>query len=263
MDPFQAIILGFTQGFTEWLPVSSTGHLRIAERLMGLQVPLLFDVTLHVATLLVILLFFRTDIKNILVALGRRDFKSEDGKLIPLIIVGIVPAALMGVVFGDALDTNFNSLLALGVGFIVSGVALYVSKFSRERKDDITYVDALLIGIAQGVALIPSISRSGMTIAIALLLGISRKKAFKFSFLLLVPAVIGAEGLTLYQQRAELTLASIGLTEIIVGCAVAIFVSFVALKLLWKTLANKKFYLFAFYCWLLGVALLVLSLSGF
>jgi undecaprenyl-diphosphatase len=263
MDPFQAIILGFTQGFTEWLPVSSTGHLRIAERLMGLQVPLLFDVTLHVATLLVILLFFRTDIKNILVALGRRDFKSEDGKLIPLIIVGIVPAALMGVVFGDALDTNFNSLLALGVGFIVSGVVLYVSKFSRERKDGITYVDALLIGIAQGVALIPSISRSGMTIAIALLLGISRKKAFKFSFLLLVPAVIGAEGLTLYQQRAELTLASIGLTEIIVGCAVAIFVSFVALKLLWKTLANKKFYLFAFYCWLLGAVLLALSLSGF
>jgi undecaprenyl-diphosphatase len=102
-----------------------------------------------------------------------------------------------------------------------------------------------------------------MTIAIALLLGISRKKAFKFSFLLLVPAVIGAEGLTLYQQRAELALAGVGLTEIIVGCAVAIFVSFVALKLLWKTLANKKFYLFAFYCWLLGVALLALSLSGF
>jgi undecaprenyl-diphosphatase len=216
-----------------------------------------------VATLLVILLFFRTDIKNILVALGRRDFKSEDGKLIPLIIVGIVPAALMGVVFGDALDTNFNSLLALGVGFIASGVVLYGSKFSRERKEDITYVDALLIGIAQGVALIPSISRSGMTIAVALMLGISRKKAFKFSFLLLVPAVIGAEGLTLYQQRAELALAGVGLTEIILGCAVAIVVSFVALKLLWKSLANKKFYLFALYCWLLGIALIALSLGGF
>jgi undecaprenyl-diphosphatase len=263
MDPLQAIILGFTQGFTEWLPVSSTGHLRIAERSMGLQVPLLFDVTLHVATLLVILLFFRTDVKNILAALGKGDFKSENGKLIPLIVVGTLPAALMGVVFGDALDTNFNSLLALGVGFIVSGFVLYGSKFNRERKDDITYFDALLIGIAQGVALIPSISRSGMTITIALLLGIRSKKAFKFSFLLSIPAVIGAEGLTLYQQRAALALAGVGLIEIIVGFAVAIVVSFVALKLLWKTLANKKFYLFAFYCWLIGIALVALSLSGF
>jgi undecaprenyl-diphosphatase len=263
MDPIQAIILGFIQGVTEWLPISSTGHLRIAERFLGLAVPLLFDVTLHVATLMVILFFFRTDIKNILVALGRRDFKSEDGKLIPLIIVGIVPVALMGVVFGDTLDTNFNSLLALGVGFLVSGVVLYVSKFSRERKDGITYVDALLIGIAQGVALIPSISRSGMTIAIALMLGVRREKAFNFSFLLSVPAVIGALGLTLYEQHETLILAGVGLTEIFVGMAVSVVVSYFALKLLWKALADKKFYLFAFYCWLLGAVLLALSLSGF
>jgi len=263
MDPAQAIILGFIQGLTEWLPISSTGHLRIAERLMGLQVPLLFDVTLHVATLLVILLHFRTDVKNILLALVRRDFKSENGKLIPLIIVGTVPTALLGIVFGDALDTYFNSFLALGAGFVVSGVVLYVSKFSREIKDDVTYVDALLIGIAQGVALFPSVSRSGTTIAIALLLGISRKKAFKFSFLLSIPAVIGAEGLTLYQQRTELALAGIGLAEIVVGCLITIIVSFLALKLLWKTLANKKFYVFAFYCWLVGIALVALSLSGF
>ena len=264
MDPAQAIILGFIQGLTEWLPISSTGHLRIAERLMGLQVPLLFDVTLHVATLLVILLYFRTDVKNILLALVRRDFKSENGKLIPLIIVGTVPTALLGIVFGDALDTYFNSFLALGAGFVVSGVVLYVSKFSREIKDDVTYVDALLIGIAQGVALFPSVSRSGTTIAIALLLGISRKKAFKFSFLLSIPAVIGALGLTLYQQEeAALALAGIGLTEIVVGCAITIIVSFLALKLLWKTLANKKFYVFAFYCWLVGIALVALSLSGF
>ena len=263
MDPIQAIILGFIQGTTEWLPISSTGHLRIAERSMGLQVPLLFDVTLHVATLLVILIYFRSDVKNILLALVRRDFKSENGKLIPLIIVGTVPTALLGIVFGDALDTYFNSYLALGAGFVVSGVVLYVSKFSHEKKDDITYVDALLIGVAQGIALFPSVSRSGTTIAIALLLGISRKKAFKFSFLLSIPAVIGAEGLTLYQQRTELALAGIGLTEIVVGCVITIIVSFLALKLLWKTLANKKFYLFAFYCWLVGVALVALSLSGF
>jgi undecaprenyl-diphosphatase len=263
LDPLQATILGLIQGVTEWLPVSSTGHLRIAERVMGLQVPLLFDVTLHLATLLVVLVYFRTDVKNILVSLVRGDFKSENGKLIPLIILGTVPAAIIGVVFGDALDKNFNSVLALGAGFIVSGVVLYASRFGRERKDDITYVDALLIGVAQVVALVPSISRSGMTISIALLLGISRKKAFKFSFLLFIPAEIGAEGLTLFQQRASFPLSGVGITEILVGCVVAIVVSFLALRLLWKILANKKFYLFAFYCWLLGVALVALSLSGF
>ena len=263
MDLIQTLILGFIQGVTEWLPVSSTGHLRIAERAMGLQVPLLFDVTLHVATLLVILLFFRIDIKNILAALARGDLKSENGKLIPLIVIGTIPTALIGVAFGDALDTNFNSLLALGAGFIVSGIVLFCSKLSRERKDEITSLDALLIGIAQGAALIPSISRSGTTIALALLLGISRKKAFKFSFLLSVPAVIGAEGLTLYQQGADLAFAGFGLTEIIVGFVVAIAVSFLALKLLWKTLADKKFHLFAFYCTIVGIALVALSLSGF
>jgi undecaprenyl-diphosphatase len=263
MDLLQTIILGFIQGLTEWLPVSSTGHLRIAERLMGLQVPLLFDVSLHVATLLVILLFFRADVKNVLVGLGKRDFKSENGKLIPLIVVGTVPTALLGVVFGDALDRDFNSLLALGAGFIVSAVMLFGSRFSRERKDDITYVDALLIGIAQGTALIPSISRSGTTIALALLLGIRREKAFKFSFLLSIPAVIGALGLTLYQQSAALTLAGVGLTEIIVGFAVAVGVSFPALKLLWRTLANKKFHLFAFYCLFLGLTFVILGFVGF
>ena len=140
---------------------------------------------------------------------------------------------------------------------------LYISRFGRERKDEITYVDALLIGAAQVIAFVPSISRSGMTISMALLLGISRKKAFKFSFLLFIPAEIGAESLILYQQRAGFLLSGVGITEIVVGCVVAIVISFLALRLLWKILANKKFYLFAFYCWLLGVVLVALSLSGF
>jgi undecaprenyl-diphosphatase len=263
MDPIQAIFLGFIQGTTEWLPISSTGHLRIAERAMDLQVPLLFDVTLHLATLLVVLIYFRSDVKNILISLGRGDFKSENGRLIPLISLGTIPAATIGVIFGDALDTSFNTILTLGAGFLFSGFVIYGSRFSRERKDDISYVDALLIGVAQVIALVPSISRSGMTISMALLLGISRKKAFKFSFLLFIPAEIGAEGLTLYQQSASLPLSGLGITEIIAGCVVAIGISFLAVRLLWKTLANKKFYLFAFYCWLVGIALVTLSLGGF
>ena len=262
MDPIQAIILGFIQGVTEWLPISSTGHLRIAEQLLGLTLPLLFDVTLHVGTLAIILLFFRKDIKTILAALAKGDLKSENGKLIPQIIVGTIPTALIGVVFSNTIETYFSNYLPIAGAFITCGVVLYFSKTGAERKENITYIAALAIGTAQGIALIPGISRSGLTIATALILGVRRAKSFKFSFLLSVPAVIGALGLTLYEQHEMLTLVGVGLMEILVGIAVSLVVSYFALKLLWKALAGKKFYLFAFYCWLIGALLLALSLSG-
>ena len=263
MDPIQAIILGFIQGVTEWLPISSTGHLRITEQLLGLTLPLLFDVTLHMGTLAVILLFFRKDVKLILAALAKGDFRSENGKLIPLIIVGTVPTALIGLVFSNTIETYFSSYLPIAGAFITCGVVLYLSKTGREQKENITYMAALAIGTAQGIALIPGLSRSGLTIATALLLGVRREKAFKFSFLLSVPAVIGALGLTLYEQHEVLTLVGVGWTEILVGITVSILVSYFALKLLWKALAGKKFYLFAFYCWLIGAVLLALSLGNF
>jgi undecaprenyl-diphosphatase len=263
MDPIQAIILGFIQGVTEWLPISSTGHLRIAEQFLGLTLPLLFDVTLHVGTLAIILLFFRKDVKLVLVALVKGDFKSENGKLIPLIIVGTIPTALIGVVFSSAIETYFSTFLPIAGAFLICGVVLYFSKTGQERKENITYTEALAIGTAQGIALIPGLSRSGLTIATALMLGMRREKAFKFSFLLSVPAVIGALGLTLYEQYEMLTLVGVGGTEILVGITVSLVVSYFALKLLWKALAGKKFYFFAFYCWLLGAVLLALSLSNF
>ena len=263
MDLLQTIILGFIQGVTEWLPISSTGHLRIAEHFFGLSVPLLFDVMLHVGTLIVTLIFFHKEIINILSALAKRDFKTEYGRLIPVIIVGTVPTILIGFFLGDALDTYFSSVLALGVGFIVGGVVLYSSKLGDEKRDNVTYVYALLIGAAQGIAIIPSISRSGLTIAVALLFGLRREKAFKFSFLLSVPAIIGALGLTFYQQLDALTVGGIGWTEIAVGVVVSIVVSFIALKLLQRVIACRKFYLFAIYCFIIGALLVGLSLFGF
>lgn len=263
MDLLQTIILGFIQGITEWLPISSTGHLRIAEHYFGLTVPLVFDVLLHLGTLIVTLIFFRKDVRNILAALAKRDFKTENGKLILLIIVGTVPTLLIGFFFGNALDTYFSNTLALGGGFVVCGVALYGSKFGRETKEDISFVDALIIGTMQGISIIPSISRSGLTIAAALLLGVRREKAFKFSFLLSIPSIIGALGLTLFEQQGELALAGIGLTEIVVGITVSIVVSFLALKALRRTVISKTFYLFAIYCFAIGALLIGLSLFGF
>ncbi len=263
MDPIQAILLGFIQGVTEWLPISSTGHLRITEQFLGLTLPLLFDVILHVGTLAIVLLFFRKDIKAILSALVKGDFKSENGELIPLIIVGTVPSALIGFLFSNGIETFFSSFLPIATAFITCGVVLYLSKTGQEQKENVTYMLALAIGTAQGVALIPGISRSGLTIATALLLGVRREKAFKFSFLLSVPAVIGALGLTLYEQHEALTLLGVGWTEILVGITVSLVVSYFALKLLWKALAGRKFHLFAFYCWLIGGILVVLSIGNF
>ncbi|MCW4053746.1 MAG: undecaprenyl-diphosphate phosphatase [Candidatus Bathyarchaeota archaeon] len=263
MDPIQAIILGFIQGITEWLPISSTGHLKITEQILGLTLPLLFDVTLHVGTLIVILLFFRKDIKLILEALVKGEVTSENGKMISLIIVGTVPTALIGLALSSTIETYFSSFMPIAAAFLTCGVVLYLSKTGREQKENITYVVALTIGAAQGIALIPGLSRSGLTIAMALLLGLRREKAFKFSFLLSVPAIVGALCVTIYEQHEMLTLVGVGWTEILVGIAVSLIVSYLALKFLWKALANKKFYLFAFYCWLIGVLLLALILSGF
>jgi undecaprenyl-diphosphatase len=263
MDLIQTIILGLIQGLTEWLPISSTGHLRLTEHFSGLEVPILFDVLLHVGTLMVTLLFFRKDIRNILVALGKWDFKTENGKLIPLIIVGTIPTALIGVIFGNAIEALFSNLLPIASAFVICGVALYSSKIGNEKKESISYLEALAIGTAQGVAIIPGISRSGLTIAVALLLGTKREKAFKFSFLLSVPAIIGALGLTSYEQHEALALAGVGWTEILVGVAVSIVVGYFALSLLKKIVIHKKFYFFAFYCWLLSIVLIALSLSGF
>jgi undecaprenyl-diphosphatase len=263
MNLLQSVLLGLIQGTTEWLPISSTGHLRVAERFFGFSVPLVFDVTLHVGTLFVTLIYFRGDVKNILSALFHRDIKSEDGKLIVPIIVGTVPTAIIAILVGNDLDKYFSTLLLLGAGFIAGGIVLFSSKFAVERKGVIGIPEAFLIGTMQGISIIPSISRSGLTIVIALLLGIKREVAFKFSFLLSIPAVLGALGLTLYQDGEAFSLAAISGTDIVVSLVMTVLVSFLALKLLWKTMAARKFYLFSIYCLTLGAALTILSLLGF
>ena len=259
----KTIILGIIQGLTEWLPISSTGHLKLAEHFLDLKTPILFDVILHIGTLIVVLFFFRKDIKNILSALVRFNFKTEDGKLIPLIIIGTIPTALIGMVLGDLIENAFQNILPIAIAFLICGTMLYSSKAGKEKADSIDYLTALMIGTAQGIAIIPGISRSGTTIAVAILLGVKREKAFKFSFLLSIPAILGALGITVYKQFDELATAGLGWIEILAGIALAMLVGYLALKLLWKVLAKKKFHLFAFYCWLLGVALIVFSLGVF
>ena len=259
----KTVILGLIQGLTEWLPISSTGHLKTAEHFLNLNVPILFDVILHVGTLLVVLVFFRNDVKKIISALYLLDFKTEHGRLIPLIIVGTIPTALIGFVFGDSIEAIFQIPFPIGLAFILYGITLYLTKYSKEKRSDINYFQAFLIGTAQGIAIIPGISRSGITIAIALLLGIKREKSFRYSFLLSIPAILGAFIFTLYTQLEELTAARLGWTEIFIGTFAATLVGYLALNFLWRVLSKRKFHLFALYCWLIGVSLLLLTFIGF
>jgi len=234
--------------------------LKIAEKFLGLKAPLLFDVILHLGTLAVIIFFFRSDVKKILSALVHLDFKTDYGRLIPLIAVGTIPTAFIGLALNMFLENFFQEVLTVAVALFACGFILYSAKAGKERTSNINYFAALVIGIAQGIAVIPGLSRSGLTIATALLLGVKRGEAFKFSFLLSVPAVIGAFGLTFYMNFSELASSNLGWIEISAGVATAMVVGYLALKLLWKMLAKRRFHVFAFYCWALG-ALLIIGLN--
>jgi len=255
----KTVILGIVQGLTEWLPVSSTGHLRLFETFLGLKAPVLFDGILHAGTLIVILVFFRREVTEILSSIAHLDFRSESGKMVPLIIIGVTPTALIGLVFGWLIADVFQVVPMIGVAFLCCGMLLYSSRFRKEKIDYINYFTSLMMGLAQGIAIVPGISRSGATIAVALLLGIKREKAFIFSFLLSVPAVVGALAYTLYMEFNKLALAGLKFGEIFLGVFAAMLVGYLALRFLWRTLASGRFHLFAFYCWLLGS---VLVLSG-
>lgn len=260
----EIILLGIIQGITEWLPISSTGHLKVAKHLLRMIIPedaLFLEFALHIGTLAVVLIYLKDDVKKILSALTKRDFKTEHGKLVPLIVAGTIPAAVIGLLLKESVEKIFQNLLPIAIAFIACGILLYASKIGKE-KTDLSLLTAVIVGIAEGTAIIPGISRSGITMATAILLGTKRENAFKFSLLLSIPATIGAIGYTLKDYDA---LASSGLSwiNIVAGVAIAMAVGYFALKMLWKIMAKKKFHLFAFYCWLFGIALIVIGLSGF
>jgi len=180
MNPIEVILLAIVQGITEWLPISSSGHLVIVQQLFSLNVSVFFDVILHVGTLIPVLVFFRKDVAKILKAVARLDFKSEEGKLAVLVVIGSIPTAVVGFLFKDLFESFFFNLSAVGAAFIVTGCILYATKLTLGRNRSINYFDALLIGTAQGVALIPGVSRSGITISTGLLRRVKKEKAFQF-----------------------------------------------------------------------------------
>ncbi|MGB9134116.1 MAG: undecaprenyl-diphosphate phosphatase [Candidatus Bathyarchaeia archaeon] len=248
----ESMILGIIQGLTEWLPISSSGHLAAIQKLFGWYPPVLFHVLLHMGTLFVIAAFFRSDIAGVLQAFARRDLKSEEGRLGVFIVVGSVPTAAIGFVFKDLFESFFDNLLVVGSGLLVTGVLLVISQ-RKESKKALSYLDALLVGTAQGIAIIPGVSRSGATISTGLLRGVDRETVFKFSFLLSIPAVLGA---TLVESGDFSLLASgVDVAAIVVGVTLSMVVGYFSLKVMRKIIVKQKLHWFAPYCWMVGALL--------
>lgn len=249
MELYEIIILSIVQGITEWLPISSSGHLVIFQEFFNMQVPIYFDILLHFATLIVIFLVFYKEIIKMLKAVINLDFKSEYGKLFLLLIIGSIPIAIVGLVFKDFLLSLFTNVKVIGVGLLTTALLLISTKFVSGNKKLSTF-PAIIIGIAQSLAIIPGISRSGSTISTSLLLGIRKELAIKFSFLLSVPAIIGATIL-------EYTPTAIT-KEALLGVLLTIIVGYIALKLTIRLVLNEKFHYFSIYCFILGILLLLI-----
>jgi undecaprenyl-diphosphatase len=255
MNLIQVLILSIVQGITEFLPVSSSGHLVIFQKLFGLkEAPILFDVLLHVGTLVSILVYFRKSLLEFF------KFQKKDMRLIALIILGTMPALLFGLLADKQIESAFNSLKMTGVSFLITSVFLLSTKWANKIKinkelENLSWKDALIVGLFQAIAILPGVSRSGSTITGSLWRGFSNKAAFVFSFYLAIPAILGAATLKAKDMSAlstnELMLGFIGLT-------ISALVGYLAIKVLDGILKSSKLWYFGFYCLILGIIILLI-----
>ncbi|MBU1931168.1 undecaprenyl-diphosphate phosphatase [Patescibacteria group bacterium] len=246
MGYLQAFLLGVVQGLTEFLPISSSGHLVIGQKLLGLdQPPVLFDILVHCGTLAAIVIFFN---KRLI------KFFSLWVNL-KLILIASVPVGLVGLILNPYTDYLFNSLNLVAVGLLITGLLLFLTKrLTLLSKNELGFKSALGIGVFQALAILPGVSRSGATISAALLQGIDQEAAFNFSFFLAVPAILAA----LLLQILQLNQPAIELVPGLIGFITAAIFGYFSLKLLQQVLQKARLHYFAYYCFALGFLILLL-----
>ena len=272
MDIIQAIIIGLVQGLTEFLPVSSSAHLIFAQQALGLSdVGLAFDVLLHVGTLVAVVTYFFSDIVNMikgfflsLIDLKDRKFMQEVRrdpykKLAWLTIAATIPVGVVGVLFNDLVEELFTGLTVPAFFLLITGCLLYASQRMNSGKIDLsnmTLKESLIMGCGQALAVLPGLSRSGTTIAAGLFSGLDKEFAAKFSFILSIPAILGAGVF----QLKDLSGGSVEIGACIAGFVVAAVSGYLAISFLLKLIREKSLDIFAYYCWIVGVVVLVGSL---
>ncbi|MDI3548903.1 MAG: undecaprenyl-diphosphatase [Methanobacterium sp.] len=277
MDIIQAIIMGIVQGLTEFLPVSSSAHLVLTPELLGAKSSLAFDTLLHAGTLVAVIGYFWKDITSMiksfvssLLDIPRGKFKEEltedpYKRLAWLVVVGTIPAGLMGVLFKSEFEALFDSVTMVGFFLLVTGVILWSSEWITKKNSDkkskdikeVSFTNSLVIGVFQGFAIAPGISRSGSTIAAGLFSGLERKLAARYSFLLSIPAILGA---TLIQAKDIVTFDAN--TEVLVlGFLAAVISSYLAVKFMMGYIQKHSLNIFAIYCWIVGALTIILSMG--
>jgi len=251
----RAIVLGIIQGLTEFLPVSSSGHLEIAKVVLGDkstgEASMLMTVVLHFATALSTMYVFRKDIADLLKGLFQFKWNDET-KFVGMIVASMIPAAFVGVVFKDQIESLFNgNLLLVGAALLLTGLLLFLADQAKNTDKDVSWGQAIIVGIAQAIAITPGISRSGATIATSVLLGIDRGKAARFSFLMVVPLIFGAIAKDIKDGAFEATNIAVGALSI--GFLAAFFTGVLACTWMIKIVKNSPLKYFAYYCLIVGV----------
>ena len=274
MDIIQAIIIGIVQGLTEFLPVSSSAHLVFIQNILGVKGSLAFDTFLHLGTLIAVLWFFRWDIYKMLKSwvLSIQDILSgrfkegfyEDPykRLAWYVILATIPVGIVGVLFEDSVDSLFAGALYVPAFFLfVTGTILYLSQRMTSGEinyDTITKKEALFMGLGQACAILPGLSRSGTTIAAGLTIGLDKEFAAKFSFILSIPAILGA---FLLQAKDIGSAMDANFLPVILGFVASIVAGYVAIKWMLDLIQNKSLDIFAYYCWLMGIIVFIGSIA--
>ncbi len=262
MSTLEAILLGIVQGLTEFLPVSSSGHIELAKALFGVdpgEENLLFTVVVHFATAMSTVVVFRKDVAEIFRGLFRFQ-NNEELHFSLKILLSMVPAAFVGLVFEEQINTLFNGqTLLVGAMLIITALLLLLADKAKNTDKPVNYTNALVIGIAQAIAILPGISRSGATISTSVLLGIDRSRAARFSFLMVVPLIFGKVAKDLIDGGSSLFVG--GNAGIYVAGFVAAFVTgLLACKLMIALVRKAQLKVFAIYCFAVGVLALALTL---
>jgi len=255
MDIIQAIILGIVQGLTEFLPVSSSGHLALFQKIFGMaEAPIFFDTLVHLATLLAVVFYLRKEILHILETLKEK----QTIKLVLLIILATIPAVLAGLFLEDKINSIFNSLSLIGVCFLITSVILFATKFFanyKKEEKDLNWFDALFVGVFQALAILPGVSRSGSTISASIYRGLKKEDAFRFSFLLSIPVIFGA--FILQWAKQDFVLLSNGFWPSLLGFLFALIFGFLSLKIIERVIIKGKLHYFAIYTLILGMITLI------
>ncbi len=258
-DFIQAIILGIIQGLTEFLPVSSSGHLELAKYFLNwyssAENSLLMSITLHGGTAVSTLIMLRKEIKELIQGIFKMD--SWALQFAAKIIVSMIPAVFVGLFLEDQIEALFDKkIILVGAMLILTGLLLFISDRAKNTGKDISWTAAIIIGIAQAVAIIPGISRSGATISLAVLLGIDRERSAKFSFLMVLPLIFGK----MFQDALDGSFAAedVQLMPLILGFVAALVTGIFAFKWMLHFVKNAQLKYFSFYCFLIGMLSIII-----